>query len=347
MKLGLLVPQKGPSGLWAASAICCAELAVLELNERGGVLGQPVELVSIDAGASGASAAFAVEGAIGERGVQAIVGMFPSYARTPVARAIGRRVPFVYTPQFEGFERDKRIVTTGETARELLEPAIEWFKGHGGPKRFFLCGNDYIWPRASLAVARAMIGHSSVGSVVGERYLPLGDQSYHELLACIAASRANVVLPFFLGSEAIAFHRAFSEAGLTSRVLRFTPALDETILYGIGERATDNLYASSAYFGAVASRNNGAFLERYHRLHGESPPPANAFGQSCYEGVHCLGSLIEAANTLNAGAVSRELGRTRQHRTARGEDRDPIAGARQPIHFARVDGYDFTFLPAI
>lgn len=344
MRLGLLVPQTGPSGLWAASAIACSELATLEVNREGGILGRQVELTVVDGGSNAASAASAAADAVDLDEVDAIVGMFPSFARRPVAQAIGHRVPFIYTPQFEGFEHDKGIVTTGETARALLEPALAWLDGQRRDRRIFLCGNDYVWPRASLSVAKALIRKTSVGAIVGEAYVPIGQRDYGNLISQIVASAADVVMPYFLGSEAVAFHRAFCEAGLPSRALRLTSAIDETVLYGIGEEGTENLYASSGYFGSIASTNNGGFLERYHSLHGDCPPPVNAFGQSCYEGIHCLASLIEAAGTLSTGPVLKGLGSTRQRRTARGRERHPLSGTTPPIHFAQVEGCEFRIM---
>ena len=63
---------------------------------------------------------------------------------------------------------------------------------------------------------------------------------------------------------------------------------------------TENLYAASSYFASIRSRNNGAFLERYHTAFGDNPPPANAFGESCYEGIYSLAALIEEAGSLDA-----------------------------------------------
>ncbi|KQT47395.1 amino acid ABC transporter [Aureimonas sp. Leaf454] len=346
IRIGLLVPQTGPSGLWAPSAVACAQLAVSELNRGSGILRQPVELLTIDAGSTARSAADAADEAVAVEEVDAIVGMFPSFARRPVCDAVDRRVPFVYTPQFEGCERDRSVVTTGETARELLEPAIRWLAERRGARRFFLCGSDYVWPRESLAIAKTLIREAG-SAVVGERYMAFGDRDFGRLLDSMSRQRADVVLPYFLGSEAVAFHRAFAEAGLAARTLRFTSAVDETIVYGLDENATENLYVSSAYFQALDTRNNGAFLEQYHDLHGASAPPANAFGQSCYEGLHCLASLMGAADSTRASAVVEGLGRACQSRTARGDVRAPVTGARPRIHFARVDGYEFTVLPTL
>lgn len=343
IRIGLLIAQQGAAGLWAPSALACANLAVSEINAAGGIFGDEVALLHFNVGSTAHSAEEAAKLAVDIEGVDAVVGMFPSYARQPVARAIAARIPFIYTPQFEGLHNEQTVVATGETSRELMVPAIQWLTEKKRGRKFFLCGSDYIWPRSSFSVAKEIIRNAG-GIVTGEVFLPLEHHDYDELLATIRATGSDVVLPYFLGSDAIHFNRAFSEAGLASRVLRFTSAVDETILYGLDENSTENLFVSSAYFSTIKSRNNGAFLERYHGLYGETPPPANGFGQSCYEGINCLASLAEAAHTLRIGPVQKVLGRTCQRRTARGLDRTPIAGGSHPVFVARVDGYEFTVL---
>ncbi|MBH5370485.1 substrate-binding domain-containing protein [Bradyrhizobium glycinis] len=343
IKLGLLVAETGATAIWTPSAIACAQLAVAELNQAGGVLGHHIELTTIDSGPTGETAAEAAANAVAFEGIAGIVGMVPSYCRRPVTRAIGRTVPFIYTPQFEGFEDDARVVTTGETSSELLAPALRMFQNGRRDRRCFLCGNDYMWPRGSIAIARAMIQEAR-GTITGEMYLPLGSRDYDEILSRIASTRSDVVLPFFLGSDAIHFNRAFAAAGLTSRADRFACAVDETIIYGLAEHETENLYISSAYFSSLRSHNNGAFLERYHTLHGDSPPPANAFGQSCYEGVHCFAALVAAAETTRADSVRGKVGRALQARTARGKKGGTLAGSSQPIYLGRVDGYEVSIL---
>ena len=343
IRIGLLIAQSGPAGIWAPSAEACAMLAVEETNASYGSLGGEVDLVVIDAGMTAASAAEAVDFSIDVDEIDALVGMMPSYQRAAVSSAIGGRVPFVYTPQFEGLERDRAIVTVGETSRELLEPGLDWLWEKKGAKRYYLVGNDYVWPRQTLATARRIIKDKG-GDVVGERLVPFGFEDYDRLFAEIRASRADVVVPYFLGGEAVSFNRSFAEVGLAAKILRFSSAIDETVIYGMGSEATENLYLSSGYFASLDSRNNRSFLERYHTRFGETPPPANAFGQSCYEGVHCLLSLAEAAGGLAVPAVVDRVGRTCQRETARGSDAPKVAGDRQAIHVAAVDGLDLRVL---
>ncbi|MBO0662525.1 substrate-binding domain-containing protein [Jiella sp. MQZ9-1] len=342
-RIGLLLPQSGPSGIWAPSAEACATLAIEEINAQCGLLGGDVDLLVIDAGESAMSAAEAVDFSIDVDEIDALIGMMPSYQRAAASSAIGGRVPFIYTPQFEGLERDRAIVTVGETSRELLEPGIDWLFENRGAERYFLVGNDYVWPRETLATARRLIGERG-GSVVGERLVPFGYEDYDRLFGEITASQADVVVPYFLGAEAVSFNRSFAEAGLAAKVLRFSSAIDETVIFGIGAEATENLYVSSGYFGVLDSRNNRSFLERYHARFGDNPPPSNAFGQSCYEGIYCLLALAEAAGDLAVPAVIDRLGRACQRNTARGFDTPTVAGERQPIHLAAVDGLDITLL---
>jgi ABC-type branched-subunit amino acid transport system substrate-binding protein len=180
--------------------------------------------------------------------------------------------------------------------------------------------------------------------VTGEIYLPVGRHDFDEIMERIKATRSDVVLPYFLGLDCIAFNRAFCAAGLSSRVLRFSSAIDETVAYGLDVHETENLYATSSYYASIRSRNNGAFLERYHTAFGDSPPPVNAFGESCYEGIYSLAALIEEAESLDARKLMRLYGRTFQQRTARGDQVRSVVGGRHPIYLAQVDGYDFSIV---
>lgn len=339
--IGLLIPQEGPPGIWAPSAEASATLASHELNGAGGILGREVCLAVVDAGSTASSAAAAASAAVDIDGVDAIVGMIPSYARQAIVKAIGGRVPFIYTPQFEG--DDPSCLTVGETSEDLLIPGIAHLTETLGARRFFLVGDDYVWPRRTFDTAKPIIRNHG-GAVVGSMLLPFGFADYDHIFDAIRASGADVVLPYFLGAGAISFNRHFAEAGLSSRVLRFCSAIDETVIYGLGEGATENLFLSSAYFSSIRSHNNSGFLERYHGLFGDSPPPANAFGQSCYEGIHCLAGLVESAGVFNVSDVHRRMRRTYQARTARGVEKDPVAGAKHPIHFARVEGCDIRII---
>jgi ABC-type branched-subunit amino acid transport system substrate-binding protein len=344
--MGLLIPREGPAGIWAPSCEASAILAVSELNAGGGILGRHIDLVIGDAGDTDASAATAAADVVGVNNAEVVVAMVTSSARTLVAKELHRRrVPFIYTPQFEGGELDPGVLAVGETTADLLPPGLSWLATEKRASRFFLLGNDYIWPIESIERAKRIIADMG-GSVVGEAIVPFGIEDHEQLMARIARARPHVVVSWLLGHEAVIFNRAFTAAGLASRILRFSTAIDETILYAIGATCTENLYVASAYFSSLRSRNNDAFLERYHGCFGSSPPPANGFGESLYEGIHCLAGLVDAAQSLRPPDLGRKIGRAKQPRTARGFDTQVVAGTARPVHLAVAEGHDFRVIAA-
>lgn len=340
IKIGVVIPRSGPAGIWAPSCEASAVLAAAEINATGGMRGRMIELVICDAGSNDRSAADAAATAVELDGVEAVVAMVTSSARQPVREAIRPGIPFVYTPQFEGAERHPEIITIGETAEELLKPGIDWLVNQKRASRFFLLGNNYLWPRRSMMQAKRLIADNA-GLVVGDMELPFGTSDYDAVFSRIRDARPHVVLSWLLGHEAVVFNRLFAETGLAARIMRFSTSIDETILYGIGDDCTENLYVSSAYFSSLRSRNNDAFLEKYHQYFGACPPPPNAFGESLYEGIHCLNGLAEAAGSIRSCDLIRKIGASAQKRTARGIDADVPTGNRHPVHIAAVEGFEF------
>ena len=62
-----------------------------------------------------------------------------------------------------------------------------------------LAGNDYSWPRAIGATARAVIERMG-GHVAGEGYLPLGSQSFEPALTAIQRSGDLLIPPTTLAN---------------------------------------------------------------------------------------------------------------------------------------------------
>jgi hypothetical protein len=117
------------------------------------------------------------------------------------------------------------------------------------------------------------------------------------------------------------------------------------MLYALGANCTENLFSTSAYYSQIRSRNNDAFLERYHTCFGDTPPPANAFGQSCYEGIYFLAALANQVGSLRPAELRKCVGRATQVRTARGLAPTTVAGVAGPIHLAVADGHEFRLIP--
>jgi ABC-type branched-subunit amino acid transport system substrate-binding protein len=345
LNIALCVPLGGSAGIWGPCALASAKLAVAELNSAAGITGRACRLITVNAGDDAHEIGDTLTELVDEGSIDALVGMHTSAVRHDLLNAIGGRIPFVYTPLYEGGERTPGVFAIGETIAEQLWPSIRWLSEHRRPRRWMFVGNDYVWPRAAHQVAHRFVSESS-GRVVGETCLPFGSGDYEPVLDQIRAQRADAVLLSLIGQDAVDFNRAFGDAGLSSHVLRLSCALGENELLGIGAQHTDNLYVASGYFASLNTDSNLSFKERYHSHFGARAPTLDTFGQSTYEGVHFLAALLNDAQQHRHGAsVLPRLGAApMSYRSAR----DAVyAGGRVnrvPIYLARAEGHSFQVL---
>ncbi|MEV4011949.1 substrate-binding domain-containing protein [Nonomuraea angiospora] len=335
IRIGLVVPVSGVLGLMGPCAINCAVLAADEVNAGGGVLGRPVELVLIDGGRPARQVAAEVAGLVGSETVQAVAGAHASDVRVEVVAAIAGRVPFVYAPPYEGGGHAPGVYFLGETPGRQLAPGIEWLAGTRRARRWYLLGNDYVWPRLVHADARSRL-RARGASVVGESFVPYGEAVSR--LGRVADARPDAILLTLIGSDLMAFNRAYAAAGLGAA--RLCGALEEHGLLGVGGDVTGELYASMGYFRDLSTDAGLDFAERYAARFGEDAPMLNAHGHGCYEAVAMLAALAARAGSLAVPALDAIADGT-EITSARGTLTLLDRQVRHPVHLGRADGLGF------
>jgi len=255
-----------------------------------------------------------------------------------VAPAIGAAVPYVFTPPYEGGENSPGVYLAGETPGSQLRPTLRWLAEQGRGRRWFLLGNDYVWPRRVHAAAHRYL--AEVGAtVVGEQYVVRGAVDPQPLLDRITAARVDSVLLTLIGRDLVVFNRAFAGSALAQRVLRLCPALEENGLLGVGGDTTGELYATMGYFATVATDTSLEFAAAYGRRFGPHAPVPGAHSESCYEGVKLLAALAEKAGTLATAAIDAVADGT-SWLGARGRLLVRRRHAVAPTYLARADGLD-------
>jgi ABC-type branched-subunit amino acid transport system substrate-binding protein len=339
-RIALLIPLCGSAGIWAPSCISSAQVAVQELNRGNGIAGCKIQLVMIDSALEAQTPLEEIVNDLIEVGaIDAIVGMHISAIRQRLSKVVRQRVPYIYTPLYEGGENTPGIFAIGETPREQLGPAIEALQAQYRPRSWALIGNDYVWPHASHSYARTKLKEMSVG-LAYERYLPFGLRSMSRYVDEIAQSGAEAVLISLVGQDGVTFNRAFGAAGLHRRMVRLSCALEENTLLASGAQNLHELFSSSSYFNTLATEANAAFKERYYSVHGEQGPVLNVIGQSTYEGVHFLAGLLKD-KARDWRSESTRSGLQVDYRSVRRGDAGCTVGSRAPIYLARANGNKF------
>jgi branched-chain amino acid transport system substrate-binding protein len=220
----------------------------------------------------------------------------------PLAKRAG--ILLVYTPVNEGGETSTRLFRLGERPGSQLQASVPTLMKTAGGRRWYLAGNDSVWPRATNRVAERVISRQG-GRIVGERYERLGSRDFTPVLEDIAGSGAELVISTFVGADEAHFERQFFEAGLRDCTRTLALALDESTRQHIGDEAACGLWTAFGYFEQLPTRSNRAFLDRYRERYGWIAPPVSSISESVYEAVH----LYAAAASERGGEDPQETGR--------------------------------------
>ena len=339
IRIGLLLPISGSSGMHGPPGRSCAQLAVEEINALGGLLGRRVQVVVADGGMSFAASAREGERLIEEDGVAAVIGTHPSGVREILGPKIGRRVPYVYTPIFEGDGYEPGVFYLGETAYQQLGPVLPWMKAHLGIRRWYLIGNDFRWPRDVHRMARRLLAEQQ-GVLAGDRLVPLETEDFDAIVAEIRALRPDALIVTLVGSDAVIFHRAFTRAGLDDRIWRLGLLTEENTVLGMGAECSRRLLSSAAYFASLPYPENKDFVQRYRSRFGPHAPVLNSIGQSCYEGLMFLHRIVSAAGSMDIGELCR-IADGLEMTGPRGRMRMVGRHFVKDMHLAEAEGVEF------
>lgn len=344
VRIGLLVPFSGTDAIWGPSCQYSAVLAAAHVNATGGLLGKEIELFAADAGGPPDLVMPRVADLVERHNVDALVGVHLSNVRVAIRNHFSHRIPYVFAPQYEGGEGSLGVATIGETPREQYGDAVRWMIQNMGAKRWFLLGNDYVWPRLTHKVLKELIKDAG-GDVVAESYLPLSCKDHSETLGEIARAKPDIVFQSLVGADSITFNREFAGASLSDRIIRLSGAIEENTLMGISEECSQNLFCVSGYFNTLKTEGNRSFLCEYRKAFGDTAPIQGSLSQSCYESILALNALTKKASSLDPQKLM-FVNKDFSYRGARGRVRVRPNGTSMDTFLMRSDGLEYELVKA-
>lgn len=302
IRIGVFVPLSGGAALFGPSARAAARVAANRINAEGGILGRPVELVIADGGVAPAEAAKSALRMTLSNTVDLIVGSHDSAVRQAIENTIESRVPYIYTPVFEGQDCAPHTYFLGETPEQQISASIQSLVDRSGGTTFYLIGNDYVWPRVTNEAVKVAVANLG-GEIVGEEYYPVGAANkFESSIQKIRNASPAIVLQTLVGGDNVNFNRTFGNFGLSADILRMSCLLEENTLLGIGASASENLYSCMSYFANLDTLENAAYLEAVHALPEDGDAVQNTIGKSIYDGVMMARAVVEKAGTTEPEA---------------------------------------------
>ena len=301
VRVGILHSLSGTMAISEAPLVDAALMAIAEINQIGGVLGQCIEPVVEDAASEPALFATKARKLIQHDRVATIFGCGTSATRKAVLPVVEELNTLLWYPvQYEGLECSRNIFYTGSCPNQQVEPAVTWLLQNQG-KRFYLLGSNYVFPRTTNPIIKAQLKQQK-GLVVGEEYVSLGETDFTNSIHKIRQAQPDVVINTLIGDSNIAFYRQYQETGITSHDIPILAvSIAEAELQRIGEAAVGH-YACWSYFQSLDTCKNRQFVENFQRRYGAFRVTSDSIA-TAYTQVYLWKQAVEQAQSFEVERV--------------------------------------------
>ncbi|MCA6586030.1 MAG: urea ABC transporter substrate-binding protein, partial [Pseudanabaena sp. M051S1SP1A06QC] len=270
IKVGILHSLSGTMAISEKSLVDATQLAIEEINKKGGVLGKQIEAIVEDGNSDWPTFAEKAKKLIDQDKVVVVFGCWTSASRKAVLPVFESKDHLLFYPvQYEGQECSKNIFYTGAAPNQQIEPSVEWLLKNKG-KEFFLVGSDYVFPRTANTIIKAQL-EALGGKVVGEDYLPLGNSEVTPIITKIKQALPNggVIYNSLNGDSNVAFFKQMQGAGLTAdKYPSMSVSIAEEEVKAIGPEFLKGHYAAWNYFMTVDNPVNKKFVEAFKAKYG-------------------------------------------------------------------------------
>jgi urea transport system substrate-binding protein len=312
IRIGILHSLSGGSAVGERPLKDVLMLEVAALNRRGGLLGRPVEALIYNPRSEADRYAEAAERALAQDHVAALFGGWSSTSRKAVLPVLARHHGLLFYPsQYEGGERDPHVVYCGAPPNQQLVPAVRYLMSAagGGFRRFFLVGNDTLYPRQTNRVLTDFLGRQGVPrSHIRERLLPVGAEDWEKTVAEIRAFARDsggpaLVVSTVGGASNFYFFRQLGGANVPVLTLSIGEAeaalMDPALLAG-------HMVAWS-YLMAVETPENRTFVADWRAHCGRADAVVNDAMEASVLAFRLWTKAVEAAGGTQAQAVLQQL----------------------------------------
>jgi branched-chain amino acid transport system substrate-binding protein len=301
IKIGIPVGLSGANSVVAPSVVQSAELAVEEINAKGGILGRKVEIEVADDGSGAAGAQKAFDALLFQKKVDVIITMETSAARNAGLPIVSRaKKPFLYTSYYEGRSCNKYLYVNAWVPDQQVAPVVDYFIKKYNTKTYFLIGSDYAYGRGMLEFTRKYIAQKG-GKVLGEEYLPMDGSDWTAIISKLKAAKPDAVITSTAGGAPnVTLTKQLRAAGVN--IPYGNLAVDEGTAKGMGADA-DGIYISGSYLTNIDTPKNKEFLAAMQKKFGANLKTPNDLSVPQYEGVYAYKAAVEKAGSTDADKV--------------------------------------------
>jgi branched-chain amino acid transport system substrate-binding protein len=309
LRIGFPLPLTGPFGAIAADQKRGAELAVEEINSRGGVMGRKVEVLFRDDELKPATGAQRTIELIEGQGVDFIVGGLAAHVQMAINEQT-KKAGKLFISISQSDEISAKPDTSPITFHEALNPTItgrvvgSWALQNLG-KKYWIVYADYAWGKQNNAVFSDVIAKGG-GTVLGNTPYPLGKPEFSAHLPRIQAAKPEVLLGAVPGADGVAFLKQVASFGMKKEMKLLMPLHFLFLTKEGGADVFSDVYAGTSFYWELASSNANAkkFVDASMKRFGVPPDGYAGYG---YSGIMEVARGVELAKSTGSEDVAKAL----------------------------------------
>lgn len=315
IKVGLLSSLSGTMSISEKTVVDAEQLAIEEINAAGGVLGKQIEAIVEDGASDWPTFAEKAEKLLTSDKVAAIFGGWTSASRKAMLPVVeGNNGLLFYPVQYEGLEASPNIFYTGATTNQQIIPALDYLKEEGLTK-VFLVGSDYVFPRTANKIIKAYAEANGM-EILGEEYLPLGDNKVETIVSKVVAAAPGVVFNTLNGDSNVAYFKEMAAKDPGATIQTVSVSIAEEEVQGIGAENVTGQLVSWNYYQTVDNPKNAEFVKAFKAKYGEDRPTSDPM-EAAYNAVYIWAAAVEKAGSTDVDKV-REAARGLELETPEG-----------------------------
>ncbi|MEO1200640.1 MAG: ABC transporter substrate-binding protein [Pseudomonadota bacterium] len=307
IKLGSVLDTSGIFDAYGTPMDMALRLAVGEINDAGGLLGRPVEIVAYDTQSDMALYTQYAQQLTRRDEVDVVHGGILSASREAIRQIMRRsETLYFYNVLYEGGVCDRNIFINGITPAQQVEALIPYALEQAGGKMVYTLAADYNYGQIMARWIEKYVTDNG-GEVVATDFFPLDVSDFGSTIARIQTAAPDLVIAPLVGGPHLSFFRQWAASGMKERI----PLASTTLGVGNEHKVLtaeegDGIMVAYNYSLDLDTPANTAFKESWTAAYGDTSE-IHEIAVSNYQGVHTWAEAVRQAGTLDRASLLEAL----------------------------------------
>jgi branched-chain amino acid transport system substrate-binding protein len=295
IKVGLLADIQGEFGVVGNGLLHGTQLAIEEINERGGVLGRPLELIHLDPNMDISRYREFARRLASDEKVDLMMGGILSAQREAVRSVVDSSdVMYMYTNVYEGGVCDASMIGVGPVPEQQLSTLVPWMIEKFG-KKVYTIAIENNFGKNSAAWTRDLVAKQG-GEIVGQEFFPIGSSQFGPTIERIQQAKPNWLMALNAGASQDAF---FQQAADSKLKLPMASSFKIMLTYDhrrLPPPLLDGMHVTASWVEELDTPAANAFKMRWRTRYPDETY-ISTMGYNAYSAVYLYSGLVGRARS--------------------------------------------------